>query len=155
MFGLKRSVLLAMVGLAILGFQLSIAPPYAMAQGSAEENLYTQIGKFDEGANKDTNKAQEALVEQFGVSKEEIQSLAGEKLTYGNVAALLAVSSASGKTKQEVLELVKSGKKWGEIANQLGVDLGAVVAKVEEAGSKVGAEASVKSKRKPKFAPGT
>ncbi len=155
MFGLKRSLLLVMAGLAILGFQLSVAPPYAMAQGSAEENFYAQINKFDEGANKDTNKAQEALAEQFNVSKEEIQSLLGEKLTYGNVAALLAVSSASGKPKQEVLELVKSGKKWGEIAKQLGVDLGAMSAKIEEAGSKVGAEASAKSKRKPKFAPGT
>jgi len=155
MFGSKRFLLLGIVGLAIIGFQLSVAPPYAMGQGSAEENLYTQISKFDEEANKDAKKAQETLAEQFNVSKEEIQSLLNEKLTYGNAATLLAVSAASGKTKQEVLELVKSGKKWGEIANQLGVDLGAVVAKVEEAGSKVGAEASVKSKRKPKFAPGT
>jgi hypothetical protein len=144
-----------MIGLAIMGFQLSVAPPYAMGQGSAEENLYTQISKFDEEANKDANKAQEALAEQFSVPKEEIQSLLNEKLTYGNVATLLAVSAASGKTKQEVLELVKSGKKWGEIANQLGVDLGGLVAKIEEAGNKVGAEASAKPKRKPKFAPGT
>jgi DNA-binding NarL/FixJ family response regulator len=155
MFGWKRSLLLVMAGFAIVGFQLSADPPSAMAQGSAEENLYTQISKFDEEANKNTDKAQEALAEQFGVPKEEIQSLLNEKLTYGNVAALLAVSSASGKTQQEVLGLVKSGKKWGEIANQLGVNLGAVVAKVEEAGNKVGAEASAKPRRKPKFAPGT
>jgi hypothetical protein len=155
MFGLKRSLLLVMVGLAIMGFQLSVAPPYAMAQGSAEENFYAQINKFDDEAKKDPSKAQEALAEQFNVPKEEIQSLLSEKLTYGNAAALLAVCSASGKAKQDVLELLKSGKKWGEIANQLGVDLGAVVAKVEAAGNKIGAEASAQPKRKPKFAPGT
>jgi len=155
MFGLKRSLFLVIVGLAIMGFQLSAGSWYAMAQGSVEESLNTQISQFDERANKDTSKAQEALAEQFSVSKEEIQSLLNEKLTYGNVATLLAVCSASGKAKQDVLELLKSGKKWGEIANQLGVDLGAVVAKVEEAGNKIGAEASAKPRRKIKFAPGT
>jgi hypothetical protein len=155
MFGLKRSLFLVIVGLAIMGSVWIEGPRYVMAQGSPEESLNTQISQFDERANKDNSKAQEVLAEQFGVPKEEIQSLLNEKLTYGNVAALLAVCSASGKPKQDVLELLKSGKKWGEIANQLGVDLGAVVAKVEEAGNKIGAEVSAMPKRKKKFAPGT
>lgn len=156
MLRLKRSLLFAViVGLALVGSQLLTGPRYCLAQGSAEENLNAEISKIDEGASKDAGKAEEALQEQFGVQKEEIQSLVNDKLSYGSIAALLAVSSTSGKAKQDVLDLVKSGKKWGEIASQVGADLGAVVAKVQEVGNKVSGEAAAKPKRKMKFAPGT
>ena len=156
MFRLKSSLLFIMVvGLVLVGSQLLDGPRYCMAQGPAEENLNAEISRIDEGASKDAGKAEEALQEQFGVQKEEIQSFLNDKLSYGNIAALLAVSSASGKAKQDVLGSVKSGKKWGEIASQYGVDLGAVVAKVQEVGNKVSGEAAAKPKRKMKFAPGT
>jgi hypothetical protein len=155
MFRLKNSSLLVIIGLAIIGSQSIADLPYAVAQGSLEESLNTQMSNVDSAADKDTSKAQEALAEKFSVPKEEIQSLLNEKLTYGNIAALLAVSSASGKAKQDILELVKSGKKWGEIANQLGVDLGVVVAEVQEVDSKLSGKATAKQKRKIKFPPGT
>ena len=152
----KSSLLFMMVvGLALVGSQFLAGPRYCMAQGSAEENLNAEISKVDEAAGKDPGKAEEALQEQFGVQKEEIQSLLNDKLSYGNIAALLAVSSASGKANQDVLGSVKSGKKWGEIAGQYGVDLGVVIAKVQEVGNKASGEAAVKPKRKMKFAPGT
>jgi hypothetical protein len=155
MLRLKRSLPLAGITGLVLFLSLFITGPrYAMAQGS-EESLNTEIGRIDEGASKDATKADEALKEQFGVSKEEIQPLLNEKLSYGNIAALLAVSSLSGKAKQDVLGLIQSGKKWGEITSQMGVDLGAVVAKAQEVGNKVSGEATAKPKRKMKFAPGT
>lgn len=136
--------------------QILSGPPCSMAQGSAtEDDLSAEIGKIDYEATKDANKAEEALQEQFGVAKEEIQTLLGEKLSYGNIAALLAASSISGKTRQDVLVMVKSGKNWGEIANQLGGDLGVILAKTQEVGNKLGAEATARPKRKMKFAPGT
>jgi len=155
MFRLKSSWLLAaIVGLALVGSWFIAGPRYCMAQ-SPEDALNVEISRIDEGASKDTSKAEEALSEQFGVPKEEVRSLVNEKVSYGNVATLLAVSSVSGKAKQDVLGLVKSGKNWGEITSQLGVDMGAVVAKVQEAGNKVSGEAVAKPKRKMKFAPGT
>lgn len=141
--------------LALIGPQLLSAPQPCMAQTAAEDTLNAEIGKIDDEASKDVNKADEALKEQFGTAKEEIQSFLNEKLSYGNIAALLATSANSGKPKQDVLGLVKSGKKWGEIAGQLGADLEVILTQVQEVGKKVSAEAAAKPKRKMKFAPGT
>lgn len=157
MLRLKSSLLLAViVGLASVGFQFMTYPQYCMAQVSAtEENLNAEISTINEAASKDASKAEGVLKEQFGVQQEAIQSLLNEKLSYGDIAALLAASSTSGKAKEDVLGMVKSGKKWGEIADQLGVPLNTVVAKVQEVGNKVSGEAAAKPKRKMKFAPGT
>jgi len=138
------------------GSQMLSAPSPCLAQGSAADVLNEEIGRIDAEASKDAGKAEEALMGQFGVQKEEIQSyLNDDKISYGNIAALLATSSVSGKPKQDVLGLVKSGKNWGEISGQLGVDPGAIVAQVQEVGKKLGGEAAAKPKRKMKLAPGT
>lgn len=137
------------------GSQILSSPLPCLAQGSVEDVLSEEIGRIDSEASKDAGKVEEALMGQFGVQKEEIQSYLNDKISYGNIAALLATSSASGKPKQDVLGLLKSGKKWEEISGQLGADPGAIVAQVQEVGKKLGGEAAAKPKRKMKFAPGT
>ena len=148
-------LIMVMVCLMLAGTQLLSAPQSSFAQSSTEDSLNEEIVKIDGEASKDAAKTEGALTEQFGATKEEIQPLLGEKVNYGTVAAILATSSVSGKSKQDVLGLVKSGKKWGEIASQVGADLGAVLAQVQEVGKKVMGETAAKPKRKMKFAPGT
>lgn len=144
-----------MACLMLWGTQIPTVPQPSFAQGSAEDSLNEEIAKIDSEASKDADKTEGALKEHFGATQEEIQPLLGEKVNYGTIAAILATSSVSGKSRQDILELVKSGKKWGEITSQVGADLGAVLAQVQEVGKKVVGETAIKPKRKMKFAPGT
>jgi hypothetical protein len=144
-----------MACLTLGGSQILGGPSYCLAQGSAEEGLKEEISKIDSEAGKDASKVEEALTGQFGLQKQDLQPLLEEKVSHGNIAALLATSAATGKARQDILGLLKSGKNWGEIAGATGADLGAVLAQVQEVGKKVGGEATAKPKRKMKFAPGT
>ncbi|MDH7499561.1 MAG: hypothetical protein QHH30_04165 [candidate division NC10 bacterium] len=150
-FLLITAACLAWAGLLVLS-----GAEYCLAQGSAaEEELKGEIGKIDAEAGKDASKVEEAIQGQFGVQPEEIQSLLKEKVGYGDMAALLAASATSGKARQEILGLLKSGKNWAEIAGNIGSDLEVVLAQVQEVSKKVSGEATAKPKRKMKFAPGT
>jgi len=145
-----------MAGLILVGAQALLVSQPCFAQGTgSEEALDEEINRIDSEAGKDAAKVEEALKNQFGVQGGNIQPLLAEKVSYGNIAAVLAASATSGKPKQDVLGLVRSGKKWGEIATAIGADLGSILAQVQEVSKKVGADATARPKRRMKFAPGT
>jgi len=125
------------------------------AQASPEEGLREVVAKIDGAASSDVGRVEEALIQEFGVKREDLQPLLEEKLSYGNIAVLLATAASSGKERQEVLNLLKRGKSWTEIAAATGTDLGPILAKVQEVSKKMEGETTAKPKRKMKFAPGT
>jgi len=148
--------LVAIACMIFFGSQILSVPRPCLAQGSgSEEALDEEISRIDSEAGKDANKVEEALRGEFGIQKQDLQSFLEEKVSYGNIAAVLAASATSGKPKQDVLGLVKSGRKWGEIAGAIGADLGSILAQVQEVGKKVSGEAAAKPKRRMKYAPGT
>lgn len=152
----RQLFLMAMVCLIFGGTHILCPPQASFAQSSgAEEVLAEEITKIDSEAGKDVERVEEALTGQFGVQKQDIQSLLDEKVSHGNIAAMLAVSASSGKPRQDVLGMVKSGKKWAEIADATGTPLESILTQVQEVSKKVSGEATAKPKRKMKFAPGT
>jgi len=154
--GSRGILMIGAVCLSLVGLLMLSSPKVGMAQGSAaEEGLKEEISKIDAEAGKEASKVEEAIKGQFGVQQEEIQSLLNEKVSYGGITAVLAASATSGKARQDILGLLKSGKNWGEIAAAVGADLGAVLAQVQEVSKKVAGEATAKPKRKMKYAPGT
>jgi len=108
--------------------------PVALAKDT-EQDLRNAAQKIDKaaasplGAEKVTKK----LSEKFSVPESTIQNLRAQKLGFGEISILLALSQATGRSTAELLQRFKAGQGWGKIAKDEGVKLGQIVSAVEKA----------------------
>ncbi len=79
-----------------------------------------------------------SLSEKFKVPQSTIQDLRAQKLGFGEISILLALSEATGKPASQLLQQFKSGEGWGKIAMSEGVKLGPVISAVERANPDIG-----------------
>jgi len=100
-----------------------------------EKDLKNAAQKIDKAAAspQGAEEVTTSLSEKFNVPKSAIQNLRTQKLGFGEISILLALSQATGKSTLQLLQKFKSGEGWGKIAKDEGVKLGQVISAVERA----------------------
>ena len=66
-----------------------------------------------------------------GIDPKVVQELKAQDLGYGEIAKIVALAQATGKTPDEIAALLKSGQGFGDIAKQLGVQPKQLAAQVK------------------------
>jgi hypothetical protein len=118
----------------ILIASLALGSSLALAKDT-EKDLKDAARKIDKAAAspEGAEKVAKSLSEKFSVPPATIREFRAQKMGYGEIGILLALSQATGKTPSELLQRFKSGEGWGKIAKSEGVKLGPVISAVEKA----------------------
>jgi len=108
--------------------------PAALAKDT-DQDLRNAAQKIDKAAAspRGAEKVVTSLSEKFNVPQSTIRDLMAQKLGFGEISILLALSQATEKSTSQLLQKFKSGEGWGKIAKDEGVKLGQVVSAVEKA----------------------
>jgi len=108
--------------------------PVASAKDT-EQDLRNAAQKIDKAAAspRGAKKVVTSLSEKFNITPSTIRDLRGQKLGFGEISILLALSQTTGKPISELLERFKSGQGWGKIAKDEGIKLGQVISAVQKA----------------------
>jgi len=77
----------------------------------------------DANANEESHKVAEAIASFFGVSVQTVTDLKDEGLGFGEVFRLLQWSKDSGKTVQEVRNMLEDEEGWGKVRKELGLEV--------------------------------
>ena len=93
---------------------------------STEDSLDDSLSKeLDDSTKKSleesTNEAKAVASVVQGIDPSVVQSLRSQDLWYGEIAKVVALSEATGKTTDEITSMLKSGEGFGDIAHQLGM----------------------------------
>jgi hypothetical protein len=114
-----------------------------------EKDLKDAARKIDKAAAspEGAQKVTKSLSEKFIVPPATIREFRAQKMGYGEIGILLALSQATGKAPSQLLQRFKSGEGWGKIAKSEGVKLGSVISAVEKANSPSSAAKSKSSER--------
>ncbi len=107
---------------------------------NTEQDLKVAAQRIDKAAvsPQGAEKVIASLSEKFKVPQSTIQDLRAQKLGFGEISILLALSEATGKPASQLLQQFKSGEGWGKIAMNEGVKLGRVISAVERANPEIG-----------------
>jgi len=113
---------------------LALCSSTALAKDT-EKDLKNAAQKIDKAAASPggTEKVTKRLSEKFTVPPSTIREFRAQKMGYGEIGVLLALSQATGKTPTQLLQRFRSGEGWGKIAKSEGVKLGQVISAVERA----------------------
>jgi hypothetical protein len=113
---------------------LSVCSFTALAKDT-EKDLKNAAQKIDKAAASPggAEKVTKSLSEKFTVPPSTIREFRAQKMGYGEIGILLALSQATGKTPTQLLQRFRSGEGWGKIAKSEGVKLGQVISSVERA----------------------
>lgn len=105
----------------------------AALAADTEKDLKNAAKKIDKAAvsPEGAEKVVQNLSEKFKVPESTIHDLRAQKLGFGEISILLALSQATGKSTSELLQKFKGGEGWGKIAMDEGVKLGPVISEVE------------------------
>lgn len=126
----------------------------------SEKDLRNAGQKIDRAAAspQGAERVTQSLTEKFNVSESTIRELRAQKLGYGEISILLALSKATGKSTSELLQRHKAGEGWGKIANDYGVKLGPIISSVhrahpdfEEGGPRARGREEVGSRERPEL----
>ena len=122
----KTIVLLSAAILLFAGFVLA---------AESEKDLRNAGQKIDQAAASPQGAEQvtQRLAETYNVPPSTIRDLKAQKLGYGEISILLALSKATGKSTSELLQRHKAGEGWGKIAKDEGVKLGPIISSVHRA----------------------
>jgi len=118
----------------ILIASLALCSSMAWAKDT-EKDLRNAAQKIDKAAAspEGAEKVTKSLSEKFTVPPSTIREFRAQKMGYGEIGILLALSQATGKTPSQLLQRFRSGEGWGKIAKSEGVKLGRVISAVEKA----------------------
>jgi len=127
--GLTTSLLTSLVLITLLAFA-----------NDTEQDLKVAAQRIDKAAvsPQGAEKVIASLSEKFKVPQSTIQDFRAQKLGFGEISILLALSEATGKPTSQLLQKFKSGEGWGKIAMNEGVKLGPVISAVERANPNIG-----------------
>jgi len=108
--------------------------PVALGKDT-EQDLRNAAQKIDKAATspRGAEKVVASLCDKFNVPQSTIRDLRAQKLGFGEISILLALSQATGKSTAELLQRFKAGQGWGKIAKDEAVNLGQVVSAVQKA----------------------
>lgn len=116
----------SLIAVALLISMAMAAQEADLQRAAREVNLESQMPGGVE-------RVTERLSNQFNVPRETITDLRGQRLGFGEIAILLALSQRTGRSTDELLQEFRSGKGWGRIARDNNLNLGSVVSDVNRA----------------------
>jgi hypothetical protein len=85
--------------------------------------------------------------ERFGVGTETLADLRAERFGYGEISHALVLSEMTERSQNEIMEMRRAGKGWGEIADELGVKLREATREVNRERRRINKELSREERR--------
>jgi len=140
------------LGIVCLGVILIGGASLGRAQEKAKEEAREEVGKQErlrdrERILENEGKILEKYAGRYGVDIDILADLRAQRLGYGEISHALVLSEMTGKSLDEIVAMRQADKGWGQIADELGVNLGKVTKEVKREHRRIRSELTAEERR--------